>query len=188
VYVSCLVFKKTDFLKGSDQFSADYNESVIDVALCSSNQCPECRGFCFDEEIISGWLPDESELTTRCPFCSKNDFLARKTPKSTFFSGFFSGGKFPPQLTIVIRKTVLADWMKDSFYIRTLVSSGATKKSATIPRKNSQQETTTGPNNTSPMKHVKKKSLVSNLSMDVGSTMSLNSIPINVDCCVSKMI
>lgn len=87
--------------------SGEIGDPVIDVALCSSNQCPECRGFCFDEEIMSGWVADESELTSRCPFCS---------------------GKFPPQLTVIIRKTQMGDWLKESFYVKTAASKNVNKK------------------------------------------------------------
>lgn len=41
----------------------------LDATLCTSTTCPRCNRIVYDEELISGWCVDDSNLNTICPFC-----------------------------------------------------------------------------------------------------------------------
>uniref|UniRef100_A0A6I8PA50 DENN domain containing 4B n=1 Tax=Ornithorhynchus anatinus TaxID=9258 RepID=A0A6I8PA50_ORNAN len=40
------------------------------VLLSSCSLCPACDSLVFDEDIMAGWAPDDSNLNTTCPFCA----------------------------------------------------------------------------------------------------------------------
>lgn len=42
--------------------------------MSSCSQCRACGALVYDEEIMAGWTPDDSNLNTTCPFC-KSTFL-----------------------------------------------------------------------------------------------------------------
>uniref|UniRef100_A0A915JL67 Uncharacterized protein n=1 Tax=Romanomermis culicivorax TaxID=13658 RepID=A0A915JL67_ROMCU len=106
-------FSRAIFLGDSN----DRNVTIIDVALCSCTKCPHCLSFCFDDEIMAGWSPDDSELTARCQFCS---------------------GKFVPQLTVAIIRRRLSDHpLIDSWYVRNVPSSNSGKDQGDFEPKSS---------------------------------------------------
>uniref|UniRef100_A0A7E4W0N1 UDENN domain-containing protein n=1 Tax=Panagrellus redivivus TaxID=6233 RepID=A0A7E4W0N1_PANRE len=42
---------------------------IIDATLCSATKCPRCHYYVYDEEIIHGWILDDNNLNTKCPYC-----------------------------------------------------------------------------------------------------------------------
>ncbi len=40
---------------------------IIEISSC--NRCSACNQFLYDEEIMNGWSPDDSELHTICVHC-----------------------------------------------------------------------------------------------------------------------
>uniref|UniRef100_A0A8D3E7F1 DENN domain-containing protein 4C n=1 Tax=Scophthalmus maximus TaxID=52904 RepID=A0A8D3E7F1_SCOMX len=40
-----------------------------EVLMSSCSQCRSCEALVYDEEIMSGWTADDSNLNTNCPFC-----------------------------------------------------------------------------------------------------------------------
>lgn len=42
---------------------------VIEMSTC--NRCSACNQFLYDEEIMNGWSPDDSELHTTCVYCGE---------------------------------------------------------------------------------------------------------------------
>ncbi|CAG2163408.1 unnamed protein product [Oppiella nova] len=55
---------------------------VMEVVMTSCSRCYTCFALIYDEEIMEGWTPDDSNLNTNCSFCSS---------------------KFVPLLTIIIK-------------------------------------------------------------------------------------
>lgn len=55
---------------------------LMEITMTSCSRCYTCFALLFDEEIMEGWTPDDSNLNTNCTFCSS---------------------KFVPLLTITIR-------------------------------------------------------------------------------------
>uniref|UniRef100_A0A4X2M7D0 DENN domain containing 4B n=1 Tax=Vombatus ursinus TaxID=29139 RepID=A0A4X2M7D0_VOMUR len=45
--------------------------SPIEILLSSCSLCRACDSLVYDEEIMAGWAPDDSNLNTTCPFCSR---------------------------------------------------------------------------------------------------------------------
>ncbi|KAM9701324.1 uncharacterized protein ACNS7B_002982 isoform 1-T1 [Menidia menidia] len=41
----------------------------MEVLLSSCSPCRTCSLLVYDEEILGGWTPDDSNLNSRCPFC-----------------------------------------------------------------------------------------------------------------------
>ncbi|KAJ8271275.1 hypothetical protein COCON_G00101340 [Conger conger] len=55
--------------------SSSLNHNIaLEVLMSSCSQCRSCEALVYDEEIMAGWTPDDSNLNTSCPFC-KNTFL-----------------------------------------------------------------------------------------------------------------
>ncbi|VDP45928.1 unnamed protein product [Soboliphyme baturini] len=67
----------------------------VEVLMCSSSKCSQCGLLLYDEEIMSGWSPDDSELKSRCNFC---------------------GNSFVPNLKVVIRE--FSETLPESWYYR----------------------------------------------------------------------
>uniref|UniRef100_H2ZEE4 UDENN domain-containing protein n=1 Tax=Ciona savignyi TaxID=51511 RepID=H2ZEE4_CIOSA len=44
--------------------------SDIEVTISSCSKCHKCESLVYDEEIMAGWIADESSLNTHCPFCN----------------------------------------------------------------------------------------------------------------------
>ena len=42
---------------------------IIEISSC--NRCSSCNQFLYDEEIMNGWSPDDSELHTTCAYCEE---------------------------------------------------------------------------------------------------------------------
>ncbi|XP_078012245.1 DENN domain-containing protein 4B isoform X5 [Phascolarctos cinereus] len=45
--------------------------SPVEILLSSCSLCRACDSLVYDEEIMAGWAPDDSNLNTTCPFCSR---------------------------------------------------------------------------------------------------------------------
>ncbi|XP_030743718.2 DENN domain-containing protein 4B isoform X1 [Echinops telfairi] len=42
----------------------------LEILLSSCSLCRACDSLVYDEEIMAGWAPDDSNLNTTCPFCA----------------------------------------------------------------------------------------------------------------------
>ncbi|EHB07781.1 DENN domain-containing protein 4B [Heterocephalus glaber] len=42
----------------------------LEILLSSCSLCHACDSLVYDEEIMAGWAPDDSNLNTTCPFCA----------------------------------------------------------------------------------------------------------------------
>ncbi|XP_048825979.1 DENN domain-containing protein 4C-like [Brienomyrus brachyistius] len=51
-----------------------YQNCALEVLMSSCSQCRSCEALVYDEEIMAGWMADDSNLNTTCPFC-KSAFL-----------------------------------------------------------------------------------------------------------------
>ncbi|VDK77750.1 unnamed protein product [Litomosoides sigmodontis] len=49
--------------------SAFSPHELIDVAISSASLCPACKMVVYDEDLMSGWTIDESNLNTSCVYC-----------------------------------------------------------------------------------------------------------------------
>jgi hypothetical protein len=47
------------------------NSPIRIIEISSCNRCSACNQFLYDEEIMNGWSPDDSELHTICVHCGK---------------------------------------------------------------------------------------------------------------------
>ncbi|XP_035165297.1 DENN domain-containing protein 4C isoform X2 [Oxyura jamaicensis] len=54
--------------------SSIFQNYAMEVLMSSCSQCRVCGALVYDEEIMAGWTPDDSNLNTTCPFC-KSTFL-----------------------------------------------------------------------------------------------------------------
>uniref|UniRef100_A0A8B9QFG9 DENN domain containing 4C n=1 Tax=Apteryx owenii TaxID=8824 RepID=A0A8B9QFG9_APTOW len=54
--------------------SSIFQNYAMEVLMSSCSQCRACSALVYDEEIMSGWTADDSNLNTTCPFC-KSTFL-----------------------------------------------------------------------------------------------------------------
>ncbi|XP_074836988.1 DENN domain-containing protein 4B isoform X2 [Carettochelys insculpta] len=43
----------------------------VEIRLSSCSRCQTCNSLVHDEEVMAGWTPDDSNLNTSCPFCSR---------------------------------------------------------------------------------------------------------------------
>lgn len=46
-------------------------DESVETTLCSCTRCPHCKTLIYDEDIMCGWLADESNLNSICPFCAQ---------------------------------------------------------------------------------------------------------------------
>ena len=46
------------------------DDTLIDVQMSSCNFCENCRSFLYDEEIMSGWTLNDSDLNIKCCHCA----------------------------------------------------------------------------------------------------------------------
>ena len=44
---------------------------AMEVAMTSCSKCLNCHGILYDEEIMSGWTAEDSNLNTKCNFCDR---------------------------------------------------------------------------------------------------------------------
>lgn len=44
---------------------------AVEMSLTSCSKCHNCLAILYDEEIMAGWTPEDSNLNTRCPHCRK---------------------------------------------------------------------------------------------------------------------
>lgn len=50
--------------------SSIFQNIALEVLMSSCSQCRNCEALVYDEEIMAGWTADDSNLNTKCPFCS----------------------------------------------------------------------------------------------------------------------
>ncbi|XP_030397816.1 DENN domain-containing protein 4B isoform X2 [Gopherus evgoodei] len=43
----------------------------VEIRLSSCSRCHACGSLVHDEEVMAGWTPDDSNLNTTCPFCTR---------------------------------------------------------------------------------------------------------------------
>lgn len=44
---------------------------AVELVLSSASRCHNCSAILYDEEIMAGWQPEDSNLNTICQFCDK---------------------------------------------------------------------------------------------------------------------
>lgn len=44
---------------------------AVEFLLSSASKCHNCSAILYDEEIMAGWQPEDSNLNTICQFCDK---------------------------------------------------------------------------------------------------------------------
>ncbi|XP_051537842.1 DENN domain-containing protein 4C-like isoform X2 [Myxocyprinus asiaticus] len=49
--------------------SSIYQNCALEVLMSSCSQCRSCEALVYDEEIMAGWMADDSNLNSTCPFC-----------------------------------------------------------------------------------------------------------------------
>ena len=54
--------------KGSGEL---YDRLAVELILSSASRCHNCSAILYDEEIMAGWQPEDSNLNTICQFCDK---------------------------------------------------------------------------------------------------------------------
>ncbi|XP_054408870.1 DENN domain-containing protein 4B isoform X3 [Pongo abelii] len=47
-----------------------FQSPSLEILLSSCSLCRACDSLVYDEEIMAGWAPDDSNLNTTCPFCA----------------------------------------------------------------------------------------------------------------------
>ena len=60
----------SSFRFGSDSFGVGGGDISGDVTIASCTRCPSCQALLFDEYLLAGWSPDDSNFNARCLFCS----------------------------------------------------------------------------------------------------------------------
>lgn len=45
---------------------------LLQILLSSCSLCRTCDSLVYDEDIMAGWAPDDSNLNTTCPFCDSS--------------------------------------------------------------------------------------------------------------------
>ncbi|XP_074094810.1 DENN domain-containing protein Crag isoform X2 [Cotesia typhae] len=54
--------------KGSREFE---DRLAVELVISSASRCHHCLAILYDEEIMAGWQPEDSNLNTVCQFCDK---------------------------------------------------------------------------------------------------------------------
>lgn len=44
---------------------------ALEITMTTCSKCHNCASVLYDEEIMAGWVPDDSNLNTKCIFCDK---------------------------------------------------------------------------------------------------------------------
>ncbi|XP_071965347.1 C-myc promoter-binding protein-like isoform X2 [Antedon mediterranea] len=57
-----------------DDFGSRRN-FAMDIRITSCNRCHQCNAMLYDEVIMAGWSADESNLGTKCFFCSSSNIV-----------------------------------------------------------------------------------------------------------------
>ncbi|XP_057690391.1 DENN domain-containing protein 4B-like isoform X2 [Corythoichthys intestinalis] len=52
-----------------DSWDAERDDEGTEVLMSSCSRCRSCGFLVYDEEIMAGWTPDDSNLNSCCPFC-----------------------------------------------------------------------------------------------------------------------
>ncbi|XP_037351018.1 DENN domain-containing protein 4C isoform X2 [Talpa occidentalis] len=65
-------FEKSDHGSQNTSMSSIYQNCAMEVLMSSCSQCRTCEALVYDEEIMAGWMADDSNLNTTCPFCKSN--------------------------------------------------------------------------------------------------------------------
>uniref|UniRef100_UPI00358E3CF8 C-myc promoter-binding protein-like isoform X2 n=1 Tax=Myxine glutinosa TaxID=7769 RepID=UPI00358E3CF8 len=52
--------------------SSIFQNYAMEILISSCSRCRACESLVYDEEIMAGWTPDESNLNTRCSFCGSS--------------------------------------------------------------------------------------------------------------------
>ncbi|KAM9242233.1 DENN domain-containing protein 4B isoform 1-T1 [Dugong dugon] len=50
--------------------AGSFQPPSLEILLSSCSLCRACDSLVYDEEIMAGWAPDDSNLNTTCPFCA----------------------------------------------------------------------------------------------------------------------
>ncbi|CAN0080148.1 unnamed protein product [Lampetra planeri] len=49
--------------------SSIFQNFAMEVLISSCSRCRACESLVYDEEVMAGWMADDSNLNTTCPFC-----------------------------------------------------------------------------------------------------------------------
>uniref|UniRef100_A0A8C4NGW2 DENN/MADD domain containing 4A n=1 Tax=Eptatretus burgeri TaxID=7764 RepID=A0A8C4NGW2_EPTBU len=52
--------------------SSIFQNYAMEILISSCSRCHACESLVYDEEVMAGWTPDESNLNTRCSFCGSS--------------------------------------------------------------------------------------------------------------------
>jgi len=86
-YVSDKFFEKLEQqYKLNDETSTKH---LLKIEITSCSKCDNCCAILYDEEIMSEWLPDDSNLNTTCRYCEK-PFVPKLTIKVKYNSNFLN--------------------------------------------------------------------------------------------------
>lgn len=66
----CSLYELTECLypKGTRELE---ERLAIELVLSSASRCHHCAAILYDEEIMAGWQPEDSNLNTVCQYCDK---------------------------------------------------------------------------------------------------------------------
>ncbi|KAK2503342.1 hypothetical protein MC885_021040, partial [Smutsia gigantea] len=62
--------KAPGFLSLEAEQGRPLRPSCLQILLSSCSLCRACDSLVYDEDIMAGWAPDDSNLNTTCPFCA----------------------------------------------------------------------------------------------------------------------
>uniref|UniRef100_A0AAV2LUU6 Uncharacterized protein n=1 Tax=Knipowitschia caucasica TaxID=637954 RepID=A0AAV2LUU6_KNICA len=102
--------------------SSIFSHFAIEVLISSCSLCTSCNSLVYDEEIMSGWSADDSNLNSTCPFCSCT-FLPLLNVE---IRDFRSSGRLHP-------KTSAEDRSSSSYSACSALNSGCSSVSTPCP-------------------------------------------------------
>ncbi|XP_065316469.1 C-myc promoter-binding protein-like isoform X4 [Gordionus sp. m RMFG-2023] len=75
--ISSIINKEAglSIINGNDRLKSERKvpiKKVNRITMSTCMACPHCHLLIYDEDIIMGWYPDESNLNTKCRYCKKN--------------------------------------------------------------------------------------------------------------------